>query len=63
MICPHCSGHIVWKNIDNKTRKAILKLHNKGYSLRDIASELGVSFSSAGRVVGKLRLSHDPPPK
>lgn len=51
MICPHCGEMIKWKSIDEKTRKQILALHKKGYSLRDIAQQLGVSFSSAGRVI------------
>jgi transposase len=57
MICPHCGGHIAWKNIDEKTRKAILDLHKKGYSLRDIADKLSVSFSSAGRVIRQAKHS------
>jgi IS30 family transposase len=55
MICPHCGGHIAWKNIDEETKKAILKLHKQGLSLRDIAQLLNVSFSSAGRVIRKER--------
>lgn len=51
MICPHCGGQIAWKNIDSKTRKAILDYHQKGYSLRDIAVKLNISFSSAGRII------------
>lgn len=55
MICPHCGGYIAWKNIDAKTRKAIIALHAKGYSLRDIADKLNVSFSSAGRIIRQER--------
>jgi hypothetical protein len=51
MICPHCGGHIAWKRIDKKTETAILRLHKKGLSLRDIAHTLNVSFSSCGRVI------------
>jgi transposase len=53
MICPHCNKVIVkhtWKITDD-TKKKIINLHKKGYSARDIQHELGVSFSSAARII------------
>ena len=51
MICPQCGCHIAWKNIDEKTRSEVLRLHGDGFSLRDIAAKLSISFSSAGRII------------
>ena len=55
MICPHCGKPVPWKSIDAKKRKEILALSREGYSLRDIALKLNISFASAGRIIRESR--------
>ncbi len=51
MICPHCRKPIPRKPIDAKIRADVLKLSKQGYSARDIEKVLGISFSSAAKIV------------
>lgn len=50
MICPHC-GKAVSTRVTGEQRAQVLKLHDEGYSLRDIQGLTGVSFSNAGRII------------
>lgn len=51
MICPHCRKPIPRKPIDAKIRAEVVRLSRQGYSSRDIEKMLGISFSSAARIV------------
>lgn len=53
MICPHCDGVILWKKITPELEKQIMEGHRLGWSLRDIGRIVGVSFSTARRVIHK----------
>lgn len=55
MICPHCQLPIVWKRLTPQIRLDIIKHHEQGFSLRDIERMVGVSFSTAGRVIRDYR--------
>jgi len=53
MICPHCGLLIQWKKVTPDLESEILRLYQGRFSLRDIEQKLGVSFSTAGRVIRK----------
>lgn len=57
MICPHCGKAIPspTKRIDERTRVEVMKLHRHGFSARDIQHMLGISFSSAARIVREAK--------
>lgn len=51
VICPHCGVPIVWQRVTPEIRAQILEGYRLGWSLRDIERIIGVSFSTAGRVI------------
>ena len=53
MICPHCGLLITWKKVTPEIETEILRLYRGRFSLRDIEQKVGVSFSTAGRVIRK----------
>jgi len=50
MICEHC-GKPMKLEISVEKRFEVLRLHAGGYSCRDIEAKIGVSFSSAARII------------
>lgn len=53
VICPHCGLLIQWKKVTPEIEQEIIRLHKGRFSLRDIEQKVGVSFSTAGRVIRK----------
>lgn len=54
MICPHC-GKPFSTQITHEQVKDILSLSRKGFSCREIASLVGVSFASVARILREAK--------
>ncbi len=52
MICPHCRKPIDYKKlISDEIKREVIEFYSRGFSCRDIQDVLGVSFSSAARII------------
>ncbi len=51
MICPHCGIPIQARRVTPEIKREILEGYRLGWSLRDIERIVGVSFSTASRVI------------
>lgn len=58
MICPHCKKPFPRRSVTIGSVKAaeIMELHKRGYSTREIQELLGISFSSAARIIRAEKL-------